>query len=310
MIGIEGIGSYLPDTMESNLEKLNKFSINKNFVTDKIGFLNLRRKAPYETTSDLASRAFSNLVESYDLGDIECICLCTQNGDHLIPQTASIIQHKLGLPHSCAAFDISMSCSGYVYGLHIAKAFMDSNGFKRGLFFTADPYSGILSKYDKNTNLLFGDAATVTLLTNKPAYEIKKADFITCGQKYGALMRKESSTLEMDGWGILNFCSENAVSSIKNCLKKNALSPKSVDLVLLHQASKFIVDMISKKTLKAFPDFQGKIPFEAKNIGNTVSSTIPLLLRNIIKVSKEKSVVLCGFGGGLSIATTVVERVT
>lgn len=309
MIGIKGLGVYIPEILESNLEKLEKFSVDEHFIYDKIGFINLTKKASFETTSDLACRAFSNLIKDHELGDVECVCFCTQNGDHLIPHTAGIMQHKLGLPNSCAAFDISMSCSGYVYSLHIAKAFMESNGFKKGLLFTADPYSEILSENDKNTNLLFGDAATVTLLTDNPAYYIRKADFITSGNKHEALMRKENSTLKMNGRSILNFCSENVINSIKNCLNKNLLSPDAVDLILLHQASKFIIDMISKKIMETFPTFQGEIPFEAINTGNTVSSSIPILLRDIVNINTKKNIILCGFGAGLSVATTLIEKV-
>lgn len=309
MIGIKGVGIYIPEKVESNLNKLNKFSIDKDFIYDKIGFLNLARKAPSESASDLACRAFSNLIENYELGYVECVCFCTQNGDHLIPHTAAIMQHRLGLPNSCAAFDISMSCSGYVYSLHIAKAFMESNGFKRGLLFTADSYAETIAEDDKNTNLLFGDAATVTLLTNNPTHHIRNADFITSGDKYEALIRNENSTLQMNGRTILNFCSENVINSIRNCLSKNLTSLNSVDLILLHQASKFIVDKISKKIMEAFPNFQGEIPFRTKNIGNTVSSSIPILLREVISLNSNKSIILCGFGGGLSVATTLIEKV-
>jgi len=309
MIGINGIGIYVPETVESNLEKLCKFSVNENFIINKIGFLNLSRKSQFQTASDLAYRAFLNLIKNYEVRDIECVCFCTQNGDHLIPHTAAIMQHKLGLPNSCAAFDISMSCSGYIYSLHIAKAFMESNGFKTGLLFTADPYSEIICKDDKNTNLLFGDAATVTLLTEKPVYNIRKSDFITCGDKYEALMRNENTTLKMNGRTILNFCSENVINSIKNCLLKNSLSASCVDTILLHQASKFIVDLISKKITENFSKFQGEIPFMAKNIGNTISSTIPILLNDIVNNTSKNAILLCGFGGGLSAATTFIEKV-
>lgn len=310
MIGINSIGVYLPQKTEENLDKLNKFSISKRFITDKIGFLKLTRKENTQTSSELAYNAFVDLIRNSDIDDnsIDCICFCTQNGDYITPHTSGIMQHKLGLPGSCAAFDISMSCSGYIYSLGIMKSFMESNGFKKGLIFTADPYSKTLSKEDKNTSLLFGDAASVTLLTDNPSYFIKQSNFITDGQKYDALIREEGQTLTMNGRSILNFCSENVILSIKDCLNKNLISCGSIDSIILHQASKFIVDMLSKQVRDVFPDFQGEIPFSSENIGNTVSSTIPIALQNIVKDKDKKYILLSGFGAGLSIGTTIIEK--
>ncbi|MFN3234499.1 MAG: ketoacyl-ACP synthase III [Gammaproteobacteria bacterium] len=309
MIGIHSIGTYVPQELENNFQKIEKFSVDKKFITEKIGFKNLAKKQQNETSSDLATQAFHNLCKHNEINreKIDFIAVCTQNGDNQIPHTSSILQHKLALPKSCAAFDISLSCSGYVYGLQIAKSFMEANDLKNGLLFTADPYSNITSDNDKNTNLLFGDAATVTLLNNEAAYDMKRTVYLTSGEKHSALIKEKNAPLKMNGRVILDFCIKNVETSIKNCIEKNEITPDSIDLILLHQASKYIIDLISSKLINAFPCFENKIPFRAENIGNTISSTIPLLLKNFLN-SNNKNILLSGFGAGLSIATTLIQK--
>ncbi len=121
----------------------------------------LPRKSPDQETSDLCVAAFQDLCAGrhIDVSKIDCIVVCTQNPDSDgIPHVSAIVHGKLGLSETCASFDISLGCSGYVYGLSLVSSFMEANDLRKGLFFTADPYSKIIDMNDKNTSLLLGTA--------------------------------------------------------------------------------------------------------------------------------------------------------
>lgn len=307
MIGITTIGTYIPEKKESNYDKLNHFKIEKSFITDKIGFETIVKKDVEETTSDLCVKAFENLTSNYkiDLHQIDFICVCTQNGDFQLPQTSTIVQSKLGVPIYSASFDIALGCSGYVYSLHVSKAFMEANGLKNGLLFTADPYSQILDNEDKNTSLLFGDAATVTLLSNDIKYELGKAEYLSVGQKFHTLIKRANEPLFMNGREIFNFCLLQIPSLVERCLGKNQLEKTDIDYYLLHQASKYVLDkLVEKAGLEP-----SKVLFNAQKLGNTISSTIPILLSEIFE-EDIKNLLICGFGVGLSAAASILTKKT
>ena len=174
MIGIKAIGTYLPEKRISNFDRIEKFDMTDSFIREKIGFTEVALKAPEQKTSDLCVKSWENLLQQHPVSpnEIDCLVVCTQNPDgHGLPHTSAIIHDKLDLPLNCAVFDISLGCSGYVYGLSVIKSFMEANNFRRGLLFTADPYSKVINQEDKKTATLFGDGATVTLLTDEPVFE-------------------------------------------------------------------------------------------------------------------------------------------
>ena len=305
MIGIKRIGVYIPNKKIRNLEKLQLHNVDEDFINDKIGILSVARKETSETTSDLCALAFKDLKNHLNLHKvIDCICVCTQNGDYTLPHTSAILHSKLRLSKNCAAFDISLGCSGYVYSLQLMKSFMEINDFKNGLVFTCDPYSSIINPEDRNTDLLFGDAATVTLVGEYPVYEIGKAAYRTDGDKYDTLIKEQGSFLYMNGREIFNFVLRNVPENILRCLELNSLSQKDVDLFLLHQASKFITDNVSKRMNL---DLE-KVPFSIQEYGNTVSSTIPILLRDYLENEQLKTILLSAFGVGLSIGSLILRR--
>jgi len=169
MIGIKAIGTYLPEKRISNFDRIEKFDMTESFIREKIGFTEVALKAPEQKTSDLCVKSWENLLQQHPVSpnEIDCLIVCTQNPDgHGLPHTSAIIHDKLNLPLNCAVFDLSLGCSGYVYGLSVIKSFMEANNFRRGLLFTADPYSKVMNQEDKKTATLFGDGATVTLLTD------------------------------------------------------------------------------------------------------------------------------------------------
>lgn len=308
MIGITSIASYIPEVSLSNLDRASLAGKTAEFITDKVGFRRVARKAAEQDTSDLCVRAFEKLMMkcAVDPGDVDCLIVCTQNpDDHGLPHTSAVLHAKLGLGTGVAAFDISLGCSGFVYGLSVAIAFMEANGLKHGLLFTADPYSKVLAPKDYDTELLFGDASTVTYLTEAPVYRPLKSRFASDGKlRHSIQVSKESGYLSMLGSNVFKFTMTVVPEQIEACLKDNGLAKDDVDLYLFHQGSKFIVDNLGKK-LGLTPN---QAPFEAGELGNTVSSTLPLMLESRIQTG-PKRILLSGFGVGLSWATTVLERV-
>lgn len=308
MIGITDIASYVPPDSISNLERAAALGKTPEFIRDKIGFLKVSRKAPEQETSDLAVRAFEALraKRDIDLSAVDCLVVCTQNPDaHGLPHTAALLQARLGLSRQVAAFDISLGCSGFVYSLGVASAFMEANGLTRGLLFTADPYSKILAPEDADTGLLFGDAATVTYLTERPVYRALKSRYASDGTLgHSIQVPQAGGQLSMLGSNVFKFTMTVVPEQIEACLKDNGLSKEEIDLYLFHQGSKFIVDNLGRK-LGLEP---ARAPFEAAETGNTVSSTLPLMLERRLQAGPRR-MLMSGFGVGLSWATTVLERV-
>lgn len=305
MIGIKQIGCYIPEGRTSNLDRTEKFNTNKEFIEGKIGITEVSVKGEDEDTSDLAIKAVRDLLSKgyVDLQAIDCLILVTQNPDQNIPHTSAVVHGELEINEDCACFDISLGCSGYVYGLSVVKSMMESNGWHTGLLVTSDPYSKILDPDDKNTSLLFGDAATATLLVDKdPVFVPQKFTFGTIGKDRRNLVCDEF--LYMNGRGIFNFAAKYVPKDIDKVLEKNGLTMEEVDRFIFHQGSKFIVDTLIKHMSLPVE----KVSYEIHNYGNTVSSSIPLILSGYLTGDQPQNVLLCGFGVGLSWSSCILKR--
>ena len=305
MLGIETIATYIPKTKESNYDLKEKFEFDDDFIENKIGVKQHAVKDEGFKSSDMCVKAFDNLKSTTDINieEIECCIVVTQNPDFNIPHTAAIVHGKLDLPSSCAAFDISLGCSGFVYGLSNIISFMKNNGMKKGLLFTSDQYSDIVDKDDKNTALLFGDASTVTLISDNATFIPIDFSFGTNGKDYKELMCEE--TLQMNGRAVFSFTATTAPKHIKALLSKNTLTDKNIEKYYLHQGSRYIVDTIRKR-LKVDAE---KVPFDMMEYGNTISSSIPIMLQKELATTTKGNYVLSAFGVGLSWASAIIEKI-
>jgi len=308
MIYLNSIGSYLPENEIFNASNLEKFAVSEDFLLNKIGVISFRKKKVHEETSDMCVKAFLDLQARahFYQEDIDCLIVCTQNPDgYGLPHTSAIVHAKLGLKQNCAVFDISLGCSGYVYGLSILKGFMLANELNNGVLITADPYSKILDENDKNTAFLFGDAATATLLTRAKQNTWKMGKFLFCndGRNHQAIhVNGESKKFAMNGREVFNFAAKVIPKHINDVLQKNNLAIEQVDHIILHQGSKFLVNTIQQK----LGIIEEKAPFLAKHYGNTVSSSIPMILKDVDP--EYKYILICGFGVGLSWGSCILER--
>jgi 3-oxoacyl-[acyl-carrier-protein] synthase-3 len=308
MIGIRSIASYLPEYSVDNIAQGAKFGESEDFIKAKIGATRLTRKDDLEETSDLAAKAVRNLIANSKLGpdQIDALIVVTQNGDGCgLPHTAAIVQDKLGLRCDVAAFDVSLGCSGYVYGLSILKGLMREAGLSHGVLVTADPYSKVIDPDDRVTSLLFGDAATATWLSDGADWQLGKPILATDGSG-GENLAVREGTLAMNGRQVFNFAALRVPPQIKALLDQEGLEPTDIDLYCIHQGSAAIVDAVSRR----FRDVKDRFVLDMNDTGNTVSSTIPLLLIKHMDDPDVNRILISGFGVGLSWASSILSRRT
>ncbi len=305
MIGLGPIAYIRPEGRISNADRLEKFQATEALLRDKIGVEHVSVKPTEQETSDMCVDVARKLFETGAVTpeDVECIVVVTQNPDgHGLPHTAAIVHGKLGLADKCAAFDISLGCSGFVYALSVIRGFMEANGMRRGLLFTADPYSKVVDTDDRNTAMLFGDGAAVALMTDAPDWRTAKFDFGTRGGAWESLRVLDDGKLFMNGRAVFQFSATEVPKSVERVLAMNELTLDDIDRFVFHQGSKYIVTAIGRRL-----DIQDRAAFTAGGFGNTVSSSIPIALARDLKPT-DRRVLISGFGVGLSWATTVLER--
>ena len=306
MIGIKAISSYIPKEGVDNFKQAETFEESASFVETKLGARFLPRLEQGDDTSDIAVKAVDALLCESDLAkeDIDALIVVTQNPDGQgLPHCAALVHQKLALPTHVAAFDVSLGCSGYVYGLSILQGFLAASGKKNGVLVTADPYSKVITTPNRTTSMLFGDAATATWMGENPQLVVSDCSFGTDG-KGAEHLKVEQGELYMNGRQVFNFASLNVAPAIKTLLEKNDWPEESVDAFILHQGSLAIVDAIARR----FKGSEAKFIKALENTGNTVSSSIPLILKNYLSNDSSARLVLSGFGVGFSWATCLLKR--
>ncbi len=305
-VRLHAIGTYLPSTRESNLERGAEFGFQSDFLKDVLGFVARSVKESNELTSDLCVRAFEDLCHRSRLKkeDVQLVTVVTQNPDVKIPHTAAIVHNKLGLAKPCMTFDISQGCAGYCHAVAITVGVMETTGLDHAVLFTCDPYTDIIDEHDKDVALLFGDAATASYFTRDGSgYRLIDANFGTMPDSHECLRCED--LLKMDGRAVFNNAAKQVPPSIIELLQRNQMAVDDVDRLLLHQASKYIVEFIRTR-LEIPPE---KAPFAAADYGNTVSSSIPLLLQECVSSCEFEVLLLSGFGIGFSWGNNLLKAV-
>lgn len=314
------IGTFLPQKVLSNedLEYLG-WSAKKIFV--KTGISQRHVTIENETALDLAYQACENLFSKYkvDKKEVDYILYCTQSPDYNLPNNVSILHKRLDLPNNIPTLEFNQGCSGYIYGLSLAKALINSNLTTKVLLVTADTYTKYIDNEDRANKTIFGDGATATLLTKNEIDKFGEFIFGTDGNGSCNLcvnnsgLSKDKLTLEgfenklfMNGSEIFNFTLEAVPTSIEKVLEKNNIKFEEIDYFLFHQANNFMLEHLREKLnipKEKFPKF-------IENTGNTVSSTIPFLINDLNEkqiLKKGDKLLLIGFGVGYSWGTTIVE---
>jgi 3-oxoacyl-[acyl-carrier-protein] synthase-3 len=305
MIRLGPIGHAIAGDAVDALEVAARLGVDPAFVRDKLGTSVLPRLQAGVGTADLAVAAVRDALSRWsgDAGQLRVLVVCTQNPDgEGLPHTAAIVQQRAGLGRDLAAFDISLGCSGYVYGLAVVEGMLHSTG-GYGLLVTADPYSRMLDPDDRDTALLFGDAATATILGPEGTWCLGARRFGTDGSGSTALERR-GGRFHMAGRQVFNFAATRVPEQLSELLRSEALQPHDIDRWILHQGSRYIVETIAHRM--GLP--LDRVPVELERTGNTVSSSIPLILRQFVDHSDLRRIVLSGFGVGLSWASMILTR--
>jgi len=310
---IDSLEYYLPSKIITNKYLNEVCGIDADFLENKIGIKQRCIAEEDETISDMAVKAGELLFKKNDINreDVNLLLLCTQHNDYKLPTTACIVQNKLNLPTSCAAFDINLGCSGFVYSLGIGGNFIKTGQMQNVLIIMADQYSKSIDYNDKNTASLFGDAATAILLKKSDKNGIVDIVYGTDGSNYDKLIIynsgikkdvEKSNYLYMNGREIFKFSTRVVPNSINQLLERNNLTKQDIKYFVFHQANQYMLSEI-KKRLELTEE---QMVIDMENYGNTVSSTIPIAYKNLLKNNKLQEgdkVIFCGFGVGLSWAS-------
>jgi 3-oxoacyl-[acyl-carrier-protein] synthase-3 len=305
-IFIKAIGSQIASGRVDNVEQAAQFGKDAAFVDLRIGARQLPDCAGGETATSLAISASQIALSKAELSGekIGLLVFVTQNPDHGgLPHNSAILHGKLGLQTSAMCFDLGLGCSGFVYGLSIVSSLMQTQKIKHALLVTSDQYRAKLIDNDTNTNLLFGDAACATVLSQEGILKVVDTRLGTDGSAYRALIREEDGII-MNGRAVFGFSRTVIPDAIKTFCDDLGLGLDNVDQFLLHQGSRAILEEIASK-LGLQKD---RVPIEMGATGNTISSSLPLLLERRIDDKTLHTIILAGFGVGLSWGTAFLER--
>ena len=283
-------------------------------------------------TSDLCFQAAEKLIDDlkWNKTDIDCLIFVTQTPDYILPATSCILQDRLGLSTDCFALDISLGCSGWIYGMATIAQFLSSGNFKKGLLLVGDTVTVTKSDKDKSTYPLFGDAGTATALEYEPEAEPMYFQTSTDGSNHKAIIiedggfrnffTEESLVMKerepgifrnnlqshLEGTDVFIFGITKAPKSINSLIQNFNINKEEVDYFILHQANKLMNEKIRKK-IGVESD---KVPYSLDEYGNTSSASIPLTivtrLNEQVTTDKQK-IVSCGFGVGLSWGSIYFE---
>lgn len=272
-----------------------------------------------QTTADLCYVAAERLIEQlgWERGSVDALIFVSQTPDYILPATACVLQSRLGLPTTVAAFDVNLGCSGYVYGLWLASSLV-RGGCRRVILLAGDTISRIVDPEDRGTVMLFGDAGSATAIeaesTASPGFYSLGSDGsgaeylkIACGNR--SLSRNDkaaSDTLYMEGSEIFNFTVSRIPELISATLEAEIKKTEDIDYYIFHQANTFIIKYIAKKLNVDM----SRVPVNIGQFGNTSSASIPLVMTSMLAeplIQKPTRLMLTGFGVGYSWAAAALE---
>ena len=332
---IQSVAYYLPDQVLGNAELIEQFPHwTAEKIVRKLGIANRPIAAEGETAADMAVCAAEALLEngSCEHEEIDFVLLCTQSPDYFLPTSACIIHERLGLPKACGALDFNLGCSGYIYGLSLAKGLIETGAAKKVLFLTSETYSKYINADDRAARPLFGDGAAATLITAKSTKDEPIGPFVFGTDGGGAdllivpagghrLPASEETAIEhpdgkgstrslnqikMHGPGIFSFAVDRVPPMVEELLHKSGKSREEIGTYIFHQANKYMLDRLQElchlKGTNFFNDVMQR--------GNTVSSSIPIAMVDAWRsgvLKPNEWVMLVGFGVGLSWGGTLIK---
>lgn len=331
-VKIRGVAAAVPRDIK-DVSKLECFAEGDAEKTIELTGVRESRLAPDNMVcSDYCMEAAEKLIEKigWEKDSIDALIYLSVSRDYIEPNTATIIQGKMGLPNTCYTIDVPMACSGYCYGLSVIGSLLSLGCMKRALMLVGDTPSKIMSPLDKTLWPIHGDAGTATALEYNAKSKPMFFNMMSDGKQMNAIIAPASGVREpitvedlkmvkidegiirnrthvkMDGMGVFAFTMSQVPKCIQALIDNFNIEIGDVDYLLLHQANHYIDEKIRKKM--KFPE--ERTPYCLQNFGNTSSATIPMTM--VTKISDQlrngnKKLVMSGFGAGLSWAAVYVE---
>ena len=319
-IGIEGVGAYLPSLAVTN-EKLSEFvDTNDEWISERTG-IKERRISDGEDTSVVASKAAKLALDRAEVKaeELDLIIVATVSPDMFIPSVACLVQNNLGAQNA-ACFDINVACSGFVYGLEVAKGMMISMNYKNALVIGAEVLSKVIDWSDRSTCILFGDGSGAAVLKKCEDRGIIKSYLKAEGEKWESLtigaadfntpFNKEKMikkrTIDMNGREVFKFATKAIEDGVKKILEDTGISIDEIKYIVPHQANSRIISSAAKR----LGIEKNKFFVNVENVGNTSSASVPIALNDMYEkhmLKKGDKIILVAFGGGLTYGSTLIE---
>lgn len=323
---IIGTGSYLPERVLSNSDLEKMVNTSDEWISSRTGMKERRIAAENEFTSDMGILAARQALEKAGKkGDeIDLVLVATISPDYTFPSTAALIQRALGA-HNAAAFDLQAACTGYIYGLSIAKGYIESGMYKNILVVAAEKLSSFVNYNDRNTCVLFGDGAAASVVSasyDGSGYIIQEVCLGADGGVAEMLMipaggsRKPASHdtvasnqhfITMDGKEVFKHAVRRMESAGRECLAKANMTSEDINWLIPHQANVRIIDAISKR----FGIDDSKVFKTVHKYGNTSASTIAIAFDELSKERDLRSgdnILLVAFGAGFTWGATILTK--
>ena len=331
-VGISGLAAAVPRNVIKNLEYTEYFPAEDvKEVVDKIGIYERRFAGPDMCSSDLCFAAAEKLISDMAISkkEIDLLVFVSQTPDYRMPATSIILQHRLGLPHSTIAFDLTLGCSGFIYGMSVIYSMMERSGLRKALLLDGETRSKVYSPKDRKTAFIFGDGGVAALIERDEKFGKSYFSLNSDGSKEDLIKMnaggyRNPSSLEtlkekvvdehgnirseehgyMNGGDVFNFVIKEIPSDIKNIMALTGLDQSRLDYFVFHQANDFINNYLAKK-LKLDTS---KVPSTIAKYGNTSSVSIPLTIVSELKDKlTDKKLLISGFGVGMTWASAIFK---
>ena len=329
-VGITALSACVPRNISDNSEL--GYLIPETEIQKTVNSIGIHQKRFVDedvTASDLCVKAAEQLLadNNIDKNSIDMLLFMSQLPDYRIPATAPVLQHRLGLPVTTAAMDLSLGCSGSVYSLSAAMAYASLNGINRVLLLVGDTLSKLVNKMDKIDAPLYGDAGTATLVEKvddgfesvfilcsdgegENAVKIKAGGgrHMTTAENLKEHVESDGSIISdnevfMNGMEVFNFVMRRAPRSIKDLCEICSLDLGSVGNLILHQSNKFMTDFIARRIKYPLE----RVPYCLDRYGNTSAPSIPLTICSELRGKELSDAIISGFGAGLSWGTAYIS---
>jgi len=324
---IVSMGSYLPDRVLSNIDLEKIVETSDEWIFSRTGMRERRLAAPDEFASDMGAKAALKALENSHVSpsEVEMIIVATMSPDYISPSTANLIQAKIRADRS-AAMDIQAACSGFLYGLSLAKAYVESGIYKNVLVIASEKMSAFVDYKDRSSCVLFGDGAGAALVTSKgEGLAIQTISLGADGQLAdlimipagGARYPASSETVEqklhffkMSGNEVFKHAVRRMSMAARDCLIKADLTESDISWLIPHQANARIISAIAKQfNIEEYKVYKKTLP----KYGNTSASSIAIALDELLQeetIKPGEHLLLVAFGGGLTWGASILTKIS